>query len=67
MADLRPILLVEDNLKDIELTLAALAECQLADNIIFFRPMAPKRSITCSAANNTRIACPATPRSYCWI
>jgi len=30
MADLRSLLLVEDNLKDIELTLAALAKCQLA-------------------------------------
>lgn len=34
MADLRPILLVEDNPKDIELTLAALAKCQLANAII---------------------------------
>jgi CheY-like chemotaxis protein len=33
MADLRPILLVEDNPKDIELTLAALAKCQLANKI----------------------------------
>lgn len=37
MADLRPILLVEDNLKDIELTLAALAKCQLANDIIVAR------------------------------
>lgn len=37
MADLRPILLVEDNLKDIELTLAALAKCQLANEIIVAR------------------------------
>jgi CheY-like chemotaxis protein len=37
MADLRPILLVEDNLKDIELTLAALAKCQLANDIIVTR------------------------------
>lgn len=34
MADLRPILLVEDNLKDVELTLAALAKCQLANDIV---------------------------------
>lgn len=37
MADLRPILLVEDNLKDIELTLAALAKCQLANDIVVTR------------------------------
>ena len=30
MADLRPILLVEDNPRDLELTLAALAKCQLS-------------------------------------
>jgi CheY-like chemotaxis protein len=33
MADLRPILLVEDSPKDLELTLAALAKCQLANEI----------------------------------
>jgi CheY-like chemotaxis protein len=33
MPDLRPILLVEDNPKDVELTLAALAKCQLANPI----------------------------------
>ncbi|MBX9740568.1 MAG: response regulator [Beijerinckiaceae bacterium] len=37
MSDLRPILLVEDNAKDIELTLAALAKCQLANDIIVTR------------------------------
>lgn len=37
MADLRPILLVEDNPKDIELTLAALARCQLANPIVVVR------------------------------
>jgi CheY-like chemotaxis protein len=37
MADLRPILIVEDNLKDIELTLAALAKCQLANDIVVVR------------------------------
>lgn len=37
MADLRPILLVEDNPKDIELTLAALAKCQLANDIVVMR------------------------------
>src|SRR6202012_4465640 len=33
MPDLRPILLVEDNARDLELTLAALAKCQLANKI----------------------------------
>ena len=37
MPDLRPILLVEDNLKDLELTLAALAKCQLANQIVVTR------------------------------
>lgn len=37
MADLRPILLVEDNAKDLELTLAALAKCQLANSIVVVR------------------------------
>lgn len=37
MADLRPILLVEDNAKDLELTLAALAKCQLANEIVVVR------------------------------
>ncbi len=34
MADLRPILLVEDNPKDRELTLAALERCQLANEVV---------------------------------
>ena len=37
MADLRPILLVEDNPKDLELTLAALEKCQLANDIVVMR------------------------------
>jgi CheY-like chemotaxis protein len=37
LADLRPILLVEDNPRDLELTLAALAKCQLANEIIVAR------------------------------
>ncbi len=37
MPDLRPILLVEDNPRDIELTMAALAKCQLANDIIVAR------------------------------
>jgi CheY-like chemotaxis protein len=37
VADLRPILLVEDNPRDLELTLAALAKCQLANDIVVAR------------------------------
>jgi CheY-like chemotaxis protein len=37
LADLRPILLVEDNVRDLELTLAALAKCQLANEIVIAR------------------------------
>lgn len=37
MADLRPILLVEDSPKDLELTLAALEKCQLANDIVVAR------------------------------
>lgn len=33
MAELKPILLVEDNPKDLELTLAALEQCQLANAV----------------------------------
>jgi CheY-like chemotaxis protein len=40
LADLRPILLVEDNPKDLELTLAALAKCQLANDIVVARDRA---------------------------
>lgn len=37
MADLKPILLVEDNPKDLELTLAALARSQLANEVVTVR------------------------------
>jgi CheY-like chemotaxis protein len=37
LSDLRPILLVEDNPKDLELTLAALNKCQLANEIVVTR------------------------------
>jgi CheY-like chemotaxis protein len=37
MAALRPILLAEDNPKDLELTLAALERCQLANEIVVAR------------------------------
>ena len=37
MADLKPILLVEDNPKDIELTLAALEKSRLANDVVVAR------------------------------
>ncbi|HEV2603885.1 MAG TPA: response regulator [Microvirga sp.] len=37
MAELKPILLVEDNPKDIELTLAALEQSQLANEVVVVR------------------------------
>ena len=37
MADLKPILLVDDNLNDIELSLAALAENHLANEVVVVR------------------------------
>jgi len=37
MADLKPILLVEDNPKDLELTLSALARSQLANDVVTVR------------------------------
>jgi CheY-like chemotaxis protein len=37
LPDLRPILLVEDNPLDVELTMAALAKCQLANEVILAR------------------------------
>ncbi|MCW3797919.1 response regulator [Sphingomonas sp. BN140010] len=37
MADLKPILLVEDSPKDVELTIAALERCQLANAVIVAR------------------------------
>jgi len=37
MPDLRPILLVEDSPQDLELTLAALAKCSLANEIVVTR------------------------------
>lgn len=37
MAELKPILLVEDSPKDIELTLAALAKSQLANDVVVVR------------------------------
>ena len=37
MADQRPIVLVEDSPRDLELTLAALAKCQLANEVVVAR------------------------------
>lgn len=37
MRDLRPILLVEDSPKDAELTMAALARCQLLNDVVHVR------------------------------
>lgn len=37
MPSLRPILLVEDNPRDLELTLVALAKCQIANDIVIAR------------------------------
>jgi CheY-like chemotaxis protein len=37
MAELKPILLVEDSPKDVELTLSALEQCQLANAVIVVR------------------------------
>lgn len=37
MGDLKPILLVEDSPKDVELTLAALEQCQLANTVVVVR------------------------------
>ncbi|MDH6267787.1 CheY-like chemotaxis protein [Rhizobium sp. SG_E_25_P2] len=37
MPELRPILLVEDSLRDLELTLTALEKCQLANEIVIAR------------------------------
>lgn len=37
MTDLKPILLVEDSPNDVELTLAALEQCQLANGVVITR------------------------------
>ena len=43
MPDLKPILLVEDNPKDLELTLAALEQSQLANEVVIVRDGAAVR------------------------
>ncbi len=67
MADLRPILLVEDNLKDIELTLAALAKCQLANDIVVARDGAEALDYLYCRGQHKDAARPAIPRWCCWI
>jgi CheY-like chemotaxis protein len=54
LADLRPILLVEDNPRDVELTLAALAKCQLANEIVLARDGAEALDLLlgCGASHN---------------
>ena len=50
MADLKPILLVEDNPNDIELTLAALEREPARQRDRHLRATAPRRSTTSTAA-----------------
>jgi CheY-like chemotaxis protein len=47
MADLKPILLVEDNPRDLELTLAALAKSQLANDVVVARDGAEALDYLC--------------------
>ena len=47
MAELKPILLVEDNPKDIELTLVALAKTNLANDVIVLRDGAEALDYLC--------------------
>ncbi|HVF17357.1 MAG TPA: hypothetical protein VNA21_10605 [Steroidobacteraceae bacterium] len=62
MPDLQPILLVEDKPKDIELTLAALAKCQLANDIVVTRDGADALDYI-----YMRSEVPAIPRWSCSI
>ena len=47
MPELRPILLVEDNPRDLELTLTALEKCQLANEVIVARDGAEALDYLC--------------------
>lgn len=58
MRDLRPILLVEDNPKDAELTMAALARCQLLNDVTHVRDEWKRLSI-CAARAGTPAPCMA--------
>lgn len=64
MAGLKPILLVEDNPNDIELTLAALESSQLANEIVICRD-APRPSTSSTAAAPTRSGRPRIPPWSC--
>ena len=60
MTDLRPILLVEDNPLDVELTLTALEKCQLANEIIVARDGAEALDLLLGkAASHNRPLVPA--------
>ncbi|MDP9835483.1 CheY-like chemotaxis protein [Neorhizobium huautlense] len=52
MPELRPILLVEDNPRDLELTLAALEKCQLANEIVIARDGAEAMDYLLGAGNH---------------
>ncbi|MCO5732248.1 response regulator [Rhizobium sp. SSA_523] len=55
MADLRPILLVEDSPRDLELTLAAFEKCQLANEVVVARDGAEALDyLTCSGIYHNR-------------
>ena len=60
MADLKPILLVEDNPKDLELTLAALARAS-SPTRSSSAATGPRPSTTCTAAARTRTASRGDP------
>ena len=65
MAELKPILLVEDSPKDVELTLVALAKNHLANEVIVVRD-GKRRWTTSSAADRSRTGRGATRPSCCW-
>jgi len=52
LPELRPILLVEDNPRDLELTLAALEKCQLANEIVIARDGAEAMDYLLGAGNH---------------
>jgi hypothetical protein len=75
MADLKPILLVEDSPKDLELTMAALAKSQLANEVVVARDGAEAldylygRGAMPDAPTATRPSCSSIssfPRSTGW-
>jgi hypothetical protein len=64
IGNIRYILLVEDDPRDVELTLAALEEHHLANKVLVVHD---GRWITSSAARNSKRARGAIPSSCCWI